>query len=136
MANKQVLTKCFAVLVAGLILFSPISTLTVRAQDSDAPETVTIAGTLQSELGCSGDWMPGCELSYLTYDTNSDVWSGSFNVTPGNDQDKKGPRYKAALNGTWDVNFGINASQGGSDIPLVVDAPMLVSFYFHHHGHG
>lgn len=135
MKRQRLLVKSIAILVAGLILFSPISTLTVRAQEADAPETVTIAGTLQSELGCSGDWMPGCELSYLVYDTNSDVWSGSFNVTPGNDQDKKGPRYKAALNGTWDVNFGINASQGGSDIPLVVGAPMLVSFYFDNKSH-
>ena len=135
MVYKQTLTKCIAVLIAGLILLSPISTLTVRAQDGDAPETVTIAGTLQSELGCSGDWMPGCELTYLVYDTNSDIWSGSFNVTPGNDQDKNGPRYKAALNGSWDVNYGRNASRGGADIPLVVDAPILVSFYFDNKSH-
>jgi pullulanase-type alpha-1,6-glucosidase len=135
MNKKQVLQNCFAVLVAGLILFSPISTLTVWAQESEAPETVTIAGTLQSELGCSGDWMPGCELTSLVYDANSDVWSGTFNVTPGNDQDKNGPRYKAALNGSWDVNYGKNASRGGSDIPLVVDASIDVSFYFDNKSH-
>jgi len=26
-----------------------------------------------------------------------------------NDQDKKGPRYKVALNGSWDENYGQNA---------------------------
>ena len=79
--------------------------------------------------------MPGCELTSLTYDANSDVWKGTFNVTPGNDADKKGPRYKVALNGSWDVNYGKNASQGGSDIPLVVDSPIDVSFYFDNKSH-
>ncbi len=90
---------------------------------------------MQSELGCSGDWMPGCELTNLVYDANSDVWKGTFEDTPGNDQDKKGPRYKAALNGSWDVNYGKNASQGGADIPLVVEAPMDVSFYYDNKSH-
>ena len=40
-----------------------------------------------------------------------------------------------ALNGTWDVNYGKNASQGGSDIPLVVDSPIDVSFYFDNKSH-
>ena len=112
------------------ILFSLVEPSPARAQDNTNPDTVTIAGTMQSELGCSGDWMPGCEVTNLVFDANSDVWKGTFNVTPGNDQDKKGPRYKAALNGSWDLNFGKNASQGGADIPLVVDAPIDVSFYF------
>ena len=107
----------------------------MRAQDTANPDTATIAGTMQSELGCSGDWMPGCEVTNLTYDANSDVWKGTFNVTPGNDQDKSGPRYKVALNGSWDVNYGKNASQGGADIPLVVDAPIDVTFYFDNKSH-
>ncbi len=78
MKRQQLLVKCFGILAAGLILFSPITTLTVRAQEGEAPETVTIAGTMQSELGCSGDWMPGCEMTYLAFDPNSDVWIGSF----------------------------------------------------------
>jgi pullulanase len=117
------------------ILFSLVGISPALAQDTANPDTATIAGTIQSELGCSGDWMPGCEVTYLTYDANSDVWKGTFNVTPGNDQDKSGPRYKVALNGSWDLNYGKNASQGGADIPLVVDTPIDVSFYFDNKSH-
>jgi pullulanase len=121
-------------LLIGSVL-SSIGAGTVLAQDETVPDTATIAGTMQSELGCSGDWMPGCEVTNLTYDVNSDVWKGTFNITPGNDQDKMGPRYKVALNGSWDWNYGKNASQGGADIPLVVEAPIEVTFYYDNKTH-
>ncbi|MRR39298.1 DUF3372 domain-containing protein, partial [bacterium] len=74
--------------------------------------------------------MPGCATTDLAYDSVSDIWRGTFQVTPNNDQDKKGPRYKAALNGSWTENYGRNASSGGADIPLVVDQPIDVTFLF------
>ena len=135
MRNKNVIQMSLTILFLISILFSLVGTNPANAQDDANPDTATIAGTLQSELGCSGDWMPGCEVTNLAYDANSDVWKGTFNVTPGNDQDKSGPRYKVALNGSWDVNYGKNASQGGADIPLVVDAPIDVSFYFDNKSH-
>ena len=87
------------------------------------PEKVVIAGTHQSELGCSGDWQPDCDKTALVYDAEDDVWQGTFEIQPKNDQDGKGMRYKAALNGSWGENYGQKAQQGGADIPLVVDAP-------------
>jgi pullulanase len=135
MYHKKLFQWCLTILVLCGTLISPIWNSPVRALDDSAPNSVTIAGTMQSELGCSGDWMPGCAATDLTYDSNSDVWKGTFNVTPGNDQDKKGPRYKVALNGNWDVNYGLHASQGGADIPLVVDAPIDVSFYYDNKSH-
>ncbi|MHB8194013.1 MAG: pullulanase-type alpha-1,6-glucosidase [Bellilinea sp.] len=128
----------FQVVISLFIIFAltvPNAAQVAFAQDTTQPETVTIAGTMQSELGCSGDWMPGCEKTYLTFDANSNIWKGTFEVTPGNDQDKKGPRYKAALNGSWDENYGKNASQGGADIPLAVDQPIEVTFYYDHQSH-
>src|SRR5438552_5282009 len=59
------------------------------------PTSVTIAGSLQSELGCSGDWDPGCAATHLTYDANDDVWQGSWTIPAGNYE------YKAALNNSW-----------------------------------
>jgi pullulanase-type alpha-1,6-glucosidase len=91
---------------------------------------VTIAGTLQSELGCPGDWMPDCNKTNLTLDPNDGIWKGIFDVTPNNDQDQKGPRYKVALDGSWSVNYGKNAVSSGADIPLVVDKATKVKFYF------
>jgi pullulanase-type alpha-1,6-glucosidase len=94
------------------------------------PDKVVIPGTHQSELGCSGDWQPDCDLTALTYDAEDDVWQGTFLIQPGNDQDAKGPRYKVALNGSWAENYGRGAQAGGADIPLVVDRPTEVKFYF------
>lgn len=129
-------TKCnlhvLIVLFTILALVFPNATPRVFAQNTLQPETVTIAGTMQSELGCDGDWMPICEITNLTFDTNSDIWKGTFEVTPGNDQDKKGPRYKVALDGSWSENYGMNAKRDGADIPLVVDQPINVTFYYDH----
>jgi pullulanase-type alpha-1,6-glucosidase len=127
MKSKLLLVINFLLLV--VLLASPAFALRVSAADVEI-KTVTIPGTLQSELGCTGDWMPSCEKTGLTYDAVSGIWKGTFEVTPNNDQDKKGPRYKAAINGTWDINYGKNASQGGADIPLAVDAPIQVTFLF------
>ena len=105
------------------------------AVNTTASKTVAIAGTLQSELGCPTDWMPACDKTFLTYDAEDDVFQGTFLVTPNNDQDKKGPRYKATLNGAWDENYGKNSAAGGADIPLVVAQATQVKFYYDHKTH-
>ncbi|HKZ71311.1 MAG TPA: pullulanase-type alpha-1,6-glucosidase, partial [Anaerolineales bacterium] len=129
----------FRVVIASALislLFSPLgSPSSVSASHTPNPDTVTIPGTLQSELGCSGDWMPSCEATFLTYDAEDDVWQGTFTIQPNDDQDKKGPRYKAALNGGWGENYGANAVQGGPDIPLIVSEPTQVKFYYDHKTH-
>ena len=117
------------------ILAGSLTPLSAKAALSPEPKSVTIAGTLQSELGCDADWMPECAKTFLMYDAGDDVWQGTFPVTPGNDQDKKGPRYKAALNGTWDENYGMNGAAGGADIPLVVTQNTQVKFYYDHKTH-
>ncbi|MBI3242317.1 MAG: pullulanase-type alpha-1,6-glucosidase [Chloroflexi bacterium] len=99
------------------------------------PDLVVIPGTLQSELGCSGDWQPDCPATALAYDEEDGVWQGAFTVQPDNDQDKQGSRYKAALNGSWAVNYGRNAQSGGADIPLILTEPTEVKFYYDHKTH-
>ncbi len=120
----------FWLLLALLLPFN-----VVQAQSAANPETVTIPGTLQSELGCSGDWQPDCDKTYLVYDAEDDIWQGTFLVQPGNDGDKKGSRYKVALNGVWTENYGVNATPGGADIPLLVKEPTEVKFYYDHKNH-
>ncbi len=93
------------------------------------PTSVTIAGDLQSELGCSGDWDPACSATQLTYDANDDVWQGTFTVPAGDWQ------YKAALNNSWDENYGLHAQFNGANIPLHLDAPTVVKFYYDHKSH-
>ena len=90
------------------------------------PNSVTVAGNLQSELGCPGDWQPDCETTFLSYDADDGVWQGVFDVPTGNWE------YKAPLNGSWDVNYGQNATQGGNNIPLNLDVDTSVKFYYDH----
>ncbi|MBI4762272.1 MAG: pullulanase-type alpha-1,6-glucosidase [Chloroflexota bacterium] len=123
-------------LILGLFLasFSPAAVSAVEAQGS-TPTIVNIPGTHQDELGCPGEWQPACEATLLTYDIEDDVWQGTYEIQPANDDDKKGPRYKVALNGGWGENYGLNATQNGPDIPLVVSEPTLVKFYYDHKTH-
>ena len=132
--RKNVLTvmALFAVMVMS---FSPLLVTISQAQSDVNPESVNIPGTHQDELGCSGEWQPDCENTMLAYDEEDDVWQGTFEIQPGNDADKNGPRYKAALNGSWSENYGQNAAAGGADIPLVVDEPTQVKFYYDHKTH-
>jgi pullulanase-type alpha-1,6-glucosidase len=132
MSRKQLLTHLFILFALFASFLTPITS--VGAQ-SATPEMVNIPGTHQDELGCPGEWQPGCENTALVYDAEDDVWQGEFEIQPANDGDKKGPRYKAALNGEWSENYGVNASSGGADIPLVVSAPTLVKFYYDHKTH-
>jgi len=93
------------------------------------PASVTIAGSLQSEVGCPGDWQPDCALTHLAYDAADTVWQGVFSLPAG------GFEFKAALNDSWDVNYGANATLNGANIPLSLAAPGDVKFYYDHGTH-
>jgi len=93
------------------------------------PASVTIAGSLQEELGCPGDWQPDCAATHLSFDAEDTVWQGTFNVPAGNWE------YKAPLNDSWDENYGQNAQRDGPNIPLNLAAPTDVKFYYDHGTH-
>lgn len=90
---------------------------------ASVPTTVTVAGSFESELGCLGDWDPACSLASLTYNVDDDVWQGVLAVPAGNYE------YKAALNGTWDENYGQNAILNGANIALGATG-VPVKFYY------
>ncbi|MEK7329057.1 MAG: alpha-amylase family glycosyl hydrolase, partial [Chloroflexota bacterium] len=94
-----------------------------------ASMTVTIAGSLQSEIGCPADWQPDCAASHLAFDANDDVWQGSWSVPAGSYE------YKAALNGSWAENYGLHAQRDGANIPLNLPATTTVRFYYDHKSH-
>ena len=48
------------------------------ASHTPGPTSVTIAGSLQSEMGCASDWNPACNASGLTLDPGDGVWQGTF----------------------------------------------------------
>jgi glycosidase len=99
------------------------------AQETPAPTSVTIAGDLQSELGCAGDWDPACTETHLAYDSDDGVWQGTWTVPAGSWE------YKATLNDSWDENYGANALRDGSNIGLSLAASTPVKFYYDHSSH-
>ncbi|MEW6287409.1 MAG: hypothetical protein AB1509_14395, partial [Chloroflexota bacterium] len=109
---RNIILNFLTILGLFLASFSPAAVPAVEAQGSN-PEMVNIPGTHQDELGCPGEWQPACEATLLTYDIEDDVWQGTYEIQPANDDDKKGPRYKVALNGGWGENYGLNATQNG-----------------------
>ena len=73
--------KTRAVLVvigAAVLVLLPAAT----ASHTPDPTRVTVAGSLQSEAGCAGDWDPACAVTHLTYDASDDVWQGTFACPP------------------------------------------------------
>ncbi len=95
------------------------------------PASVSVPGSYQSEAGCAGDWDPACPATQLVYDANGDIWRNTFSVTPA-----AAYEYKVALNGSWDVNYGLGALQNGPNIPLTTTAsPQSVTFYYDHKTH-
>lgn len=116
----------------SLPLFLLLITIAARSAIADhtpPPGSVTIAGSLQSELGCSEDWQAECSATHLVYDADDDVWQASFNVPAGPWE------YKAALNDGWDENYGLHAQPNGANIPLNLAAQTDVKFYYSHHSH-
>ena len=70
-------------LTAGAVFFCLWGAVAVRAADTPAPGSVTIAGSLQSELGCPGDWLPDCASTHLTFDATGGVWQATFAIPAG-----------------------------------------------------
>jgi glycosidase/fibronectin type 3 domain-containing protein len=114
------------ILLAGLVPAAAAPTLASHTPD---PASVTIAGSLQSELGCAGDWDPACAATHLAYDANDDAWQGAFDVPAGDWE------YKAPLNDAWVENYGLHAAPGGANIPLPLGMGRSVRFYYDHASH-
>ncbi len=99
------------VLVGVLALAAP-----AQAHHTPVPGVVALVGSLQSELGCPGDWQPECVQTRLQPVAGSPgVFRGTFDVPAGAFE------YKVALNNSWDENYGAGGAAGGANIAL--DAP-------------
>ncbi|NDJ84635.1 MAG: pullulanase-type alpha-1,6-glucosidase [Chloroflexi bacterium] len=64
----------------------------------------------------------------LTYDEEDDLWTGTFDLPAGEWE------YKGALNGSWDLSYGVNAdgTPGSPNIPLVLEEDTTVTFFYSH----
>ena len=112
-----------------LLLALALLSAPALASDTPAPASVTVAGSLQSELGCSEDWQPACAATHLTFDAEDNVWQGTFDVPAGSWE------YKAPLNDGWDENYGLHAARNGANIPLSLSEAASVKFFYSHETH-
>ncbi len=107
---------------AGIVVAS-VTPSVGRADHTPEPTTVAMAGSLQQELGCPGDWQPECAATELSFDAVDDVWRATFAVPAGNWE------YKAALNDSWDEAYP------AANLPLAVAAESDVTFFYDHETH-
>ncbi|GAA2884360.1 pullulanase-type alpha-1,6-glucosidase [Microbacterium esteraromaticum] len=96
--------------------------LAVDEQPESPIEMVTVPGSLNSEMGCAGDWDPACEKAKLTLRADG-VWAGTFDLPAGDYE------YKAAIDGSWAVNYGANGVPDGPNV-TVSHKGGPISFYF------
>jgi pullulanase-type alpha-1,6-glucosidase len=68
-------------------------------------------------------------VTHLGYDSEDDVWQGTFAVPAG------AWEYKAALDDSWTENYGAGGVQDGPNIPLNLGADTDVKFYYDHETH-
>ncbi|WP_344387633.1 pullulanase-type alpha-1,6-glucosidase [Asanoa iriomotensis] len=96
------------------------------ADHTPLPSQVTLVGSLQSELGCPGDWQPECGATARQAVAGSPgLFRASFAVPAG------AWEYKVALNGSWDENYGAGGAPGGANIPLAAPGGVLTFTYDH-----
>ncbi|GAT74121.1 alpha-1,6-glucosidase [Microbacterium sp. HM58-2] len=98
----------------------------VTLEAGEEPESpidmVTVPGSLNSEMGCAGDWDPACEKAKLALRADG-VWAGTFDLPAGTYE------YKAAVNGSWAINYGANGVPDGANIQIT-HAGGSITFYF------
>ncbi|MDQ0577807.1 pullulanase-type alpha-1,6-glucosidase [Agromyces albus] len=82
----------------------------VEEEEPEEPiELVTVPGSHNSEMGCAGDWTPGCDAAKLTLRADG-IYAGTFDVPAGDYE------YKVAINGSWDLNYGANGEPNGPNV--------------------
>lgn len=86
------------------------------------PDAVSVPGSHGKAIGCAADWDPPCDAIQLTLDDDQ-VWKGTFTPQAGQ------YAFKAAVNRSWDENYGAGGNRNGSDIFYNTDGGE-VSFYF------
>jgi pullulanase-type alpha-1,6-glucosidase len=121
--------RLYAVLLgAALTVASGVST-GVPAVAADPGRTITLAGSLQSELGCDGDWDPTCTDTDLAQVGGSTAYARTFTVPAGSYE------FKVVVNHSWDENYGAGGVANGPNIPLVLGGPARIEFSYDDESH-
>lgn len=119
------LLRSLAVLMLALLMVT-VGTAQDNPDGFPEPSKVVIAGSFQDEVGCSGEWQPPCDTTALTFNAETGLWEGAFEIPAGD------YAFKVALDGAWDRNYGAGAVASGPDIPLSVAETTTVTFTYDH----
>lgn len=92
---------------------------------SQQPQSVTVAGSLNSEMECTGDWMPDCALAHMSLDPTDLVWKLTVDL-PADSYE-----FKAALNNSWTENYGAGGVPNGGNVVLEHDGGPVTFRYDH-----
>jgi hypothetical protein len=87
-----------------------------------APESVSFPGTIGVALG-GADWAPD-DPAVQAVGEGLGVWSLVAELPAGDYE------FKAALNGAWDENYGLDGEAGGANILLTLVADAEVTFRY------
>jgi hypothetical protein len=87
-------------------------------------ETVSVPGSYQVAAGCDGDWDPACEATTMSDDDGDGVYTLTVTLPAGEYE------FKAAINGTWDVNYGADGEFNGENLTLSLADESEVTFSF------
>lgn len=91
---------------------------------ADGP-IITLAGSFQSELGCTADWAPSC-LAAMMFDQNGD---GTFQFTT-DDLPTGSYEVKVTHGLGWDENYGAGGLANGPNIAFTASAGKVVTFRY------
>ena len=79
----------------------------------DEITSISLVGSFQTELGCSGDFQADCAFTQL-FEMSDGVWSKTFQIPVGFWE------YIFAANESLDLNWGASGVQNGDEIGLSV----------------
>jgi pullulanase len=104
----------------------PLEEINAPAEDDaaerPAPESVSFPGTIGVALG-GADWAPD-DPAVQAVGEGLGVWSLVAELPAGDYE------FKAALNGAWDENYGLDGEAGGANIPLTLAADAEVTLHY------
>ncbi|TDU87074.1 pullulanase-type alpha-1,6-glucosidase [Kribbella voronezhensis] len=122
--SRSVVHRLTAGVTAAAMVVLGLGTATPAPAQVVADRVITVAGSLQSELGCPGDWQPSCAESELTKGTTGTQYGRVFDVPAG------AYEYKVTVNGSWDENYGAGGTLNGANIPLRLEGPAKVQLSY------
>lgn len=124
LALRPLLRRTRLPALMALLLAGPLSVALIPPATAAPGDTVTLVGSLQSELGCAGDWQTDCLQTRLVPVAGSpEMFRATFDLPAGDYE------YKVVINESFAENYGAGGAPGGANISIT-SAGVPVTFTF------